>query len=401
LIEKDLAIPLMAADDFPQQHVVKSADTLFKDIVSLLKPSESEKLWWILLDAAASFPREGRQEAIQRWHVALRANGGSAVVISDISQRLKAHAQGRAYLIDGVETAFNSAQMALFVEGLFRFLSSVQSDPQLSQKCTIRLFIRTDLVRRAVENVEQQIEGRHLILSWDTESILNFALSRISDLDWFRTKFPDITQRLRSDRARLEKGAVPESECNEFLLSVFPAKLRRNNLLTLTFLKDYFSEGIGDSASFYPRIYDTFLRSIADPRMIGQKAVRMPQIEDGRVSQPLIIAAHDFASKEYLNQVVAELKNLVQLSSDPKRNEDHVELLISAFSGLPTPFEFDKCLQQVIPRFDEHPQVTRDSIREALQLMKQVGIFEDRPGFAGWWRVGRLFKTALGMKYVR
>jgi tetraacyldisaccharide-1-P 4'-kinase len=127
----------------------------------------------------------------------------------------------------------------------------------------------------------------------------------------------------------------------------------------------------------------------------------MNQIEEDRVAQPLIIAAHDYASKEYLNQVVAELKNLVQLSANPKQNEDFVEVLISAFSGLPTPFEFDKCLNQVLPRFEEHATVSRDRIRDALQLMKQVGIFEERPGYAGWWRVGRLFKTALGMKYVR
>jgi hypothetical protein len=127
----------------------------------------------------------------------------------------------------------------------------------------------------------------------------------------------------------------------------------------------------------------------------------MNQIEDERVAQPLVIAAHDYASKEYLNQVVAELKNLVQLSTDPNENEDLVEVLISAFSGLPTPFELDKCLNAVVPRFEEQGKVSRDRVRDALQLMKRVGIFEERPGYAGWWRVGRLFKTAVGMKYVR
>jgi hypothetical protein len=401
LIEQKLAIPLLVADDFPDQDVIKSADPMLKDITAQLGPADGEKLWWILLDATAAHSREKRREALGDLLKKLKEIGSAAVVINEISQRVKTQTQGHAYLIDGVETAFNSTQMATFVEGLFRFLSSVQSDAQLAQSFIVRLFIRTDLVRRAVENVEQQIEGRSLILSWDTQSILNFALSRISELEWFREKFPASTDQLRQHIDRLEKGAVPEAECNDFLLSIFPMKIRRNNLLTLTFLKDYFSEGIGDSASFYPRIYDTFLRSIAEPSMIGPKAARMDQIEDHRVAQPLIIAAHDYASKEYLNQVVAELKNLVQLSQDPKTNEDLVEVLISAFSGLPTPFEFDKCLNEVVPRFAEHGTVSRDRIREALQLMKRVGIFEERPGYAGWWRVGRLFKAALEMKYVR
>ncbi len=376
LIEQGLAIPLLVADDFPDQEVVKSADPMLKDITAQLGSADGEKLWWILLDATAAHPREGRRDALSEWLKKLKESGSSAVVISEISQRARTQSQGHAYLIDGVETAFNSIQMATFVEGLFRFLSSVQSDGQLAQSLIIRLFIRTDLVRRAVENVEQQIEGRSLILSWDTQSILNFALSRISELNWFRDEFPACTDQLRGQIDRLEKGAVPEGECNEFLLSIFPTKIRRNNLLTLTFLKDYFSEGIGDSASFYPRIYDTFLRSIADPSMIGPKAARMNQIDDNRIAQPLIIAAHDYASKEYLNQVVAELKNLVQLSIDPKTNEELVEVLISAFSGLPTPFEFDKCLNEIVPRFEEHGKVSRDRVRDALQLMKRVGIFE-------------------------
>lgn len=127
----------------------------------------------------------------------------------------------------------------------------------------------------------------------------------------------------------------------------------------------------------------------------------MEQIEDGRVAQPLIIAAHDYASKEYLNQVAAELKNLVELSSDPKENDDLVGALIRSFTGLPTPFDFDKCLDKVLSLVSPNDKVSRESVREALQSMKKVGIFEDRPGYPGWWRVGRLFKTALKMKYVR
>jgi len=399
LAEKQLATPLLVAEDFPDKDAFTSADPTLKDVAAHLALGEAEKFWWILLDTVATYPAGTRREALAAWLSRIIESKAAAISISQISRRILDQGVEGAYLIDGVETAFSSTQMASFVEGLFRFLSSVQSDAQLAQKVTIRLFIRTDLVRRAVENVEQQIEGRSLVVSWDTQSILNFALSRICELDWFRQQFPEPTNKLATELDRLAEGAVPESECNEFLLSIFPNKIRRNNLLTLTFLKDYFSEGVGESASFYPRIYDTFLRSLATPSLIGSKAGRMDQMEDGRVAQPLIIAAHDYASKEYLNQVAAELKYLVLLSE--KDNESRVESLITSFSGLPTPFKFEQCLGQVHASIELHYQIDRDRVRDALQLMKQVGIFEDRPGYPGWWRVGRLFKTALGMKYVR
>lgn len=401
LAERQLGIPLLVADDFPSAEVILSSDPTLKDLAGLLPAVEAEKLWWILLDSVANSEASGRHQAFGAWLENIRASSSHVVSVSEIVRRLKDAQERRVYLIDGVETAFNSTQMTTFVEGLFRFLSSVQSDAQLSQKVTIRLFIRTDLVRRAVENVEQQIEGRSLRLSWDTQSILNFALSRICELEWFRRHFGDTAAKLDNELDRLANGAVSEPECNDFLLEVFPGKIRRNNLLTLTFLKDYFSEGQGENASFYPRIYDTFLRSIANPSIIGGKAARIQQIEDGRVAQPLIIAAHDYASKEYLNQVAAELANLVQLSEHPKENQDRVESLITSFGGLQTPFEVEACVDAVSASLRPQFSIERERVREALQLMKQVGIFEDRPGFPGWWRAGRLFKNALGMKYIR
>jgi hypothetical protein len=402
LVDQKKAFPLLVADDFIDDEMIKSGESTLKDIASLLNSNEAEKFWWILLHTAVVAEEGTRRERLIKWLRRLQGGGPQAISIAEIHDSVLEKAQRRGYVIDGVETAFNSSQMSDFVEGLFRFLSSVQSDAKLSQKLTIRLFIRTDLVSSAVENVEQQIEGRELRLSWNTQSILNFALSRISELSWFRKQFKRTTDKLRADVERLAQGAVPIEECNEFLLEMFPIKLRRNNLLTLTFLKDYFSEGVGDSASFYPRIYDTFLRAIAEPlNVLESRGKGQPQIEDGRVSQLLIIAAHDYASKEYLKQVAAELKNLIELSDDPKDNDKLIDSLIGSFAGLPTPFEFDKCLSQISSKISSNSEVSKDKVRNALQSMKRVGIFEDRPGYPGWWRVGRLFKTALGMKYVR
>jgi hypothetical protein len=402
LVEQQRGTPLLVADDFPDPSAIVSSDLVLKDLADLLFAQHAgEKLWWVLLDSVSHESGRPARQMLQAWLETVKNGSSSMISANDIATRIKNRSQNHVYLIDGVETAFNSNQMNIFVEGLFRFLNSAQSDAQLAQKLTVRLFIRTDLVRFAVENVEQQVEGRSLRLSWDTQSILNFALSRICDLDWFRSNFRDTATKLDAALARLEQGAVPESECNDVLLEIFPSKLRRNNLYTLTFLKDYFSEGVGDSASFYPRIYDTFLRSIADPSLMGVATTRVTQIGDGRVAQPLIIAAHDYASKEYLTQVAAELKNLLRLSTNPSDNQVRVERLLEAFGGLATPFQLEQCLPQVHGKLSDSFEISREDVRDAMQQMKRVGIFEDRPGYPGWWRAGRLFKNALGMKYVR
>jgi hypothetical protein len=402
LVEENLGTPLLVADDFPVANVIVSSDPTLKDLADLLLAQQAgEKLWWILLQCVSAQSGQPVHAALRGWLDKVRQGGSAAISVSDIAAGLQNGPNRRVYLIDGVETSFNSAQMTTFVEGLFRFLSSIQSNPQISQKLTVRLFIRTDLVRFAVENIEQQIEGRSLQLSWDTQSILNFALSRICELDWFRSHFSTTTAELDSDLDRLAQGAMPETECNEILLKIFPIKLRRNNLYTLTFLKGYFSEGVGESASFYPRIYDTFLRSIADPSLMGGAASRMQQLEDNHVAQPLIIAAHDYASKEYLTQVAAELKNLLRLSDQPSENQVRVERLIEAFAGLTTPFELEPCVTQVYNTLTNMFNIEKERVRDAMQQMKRVGIFEDRPGYPAWWRAGRLFKNSLGMKYVR
>ncbi len=402
LAEMNRGRPLLVADDFPKADGVLSSDPGFKDLTDLIPESESEKLWWVLLDAVNDAPTGlPRQDLLKPWLQKLRNPSPTAVLISEISERIQRSNTPRVFLIDGVETAFNSTKMGAFVEGLFRFLSAIQSNSQLSQRVTVRLFVRTDLARRAAENVEQQIEGRYLTLSWDTQTILNFALTRICGLDWFITNFRSTTENIQGQIDRLTDGAVPENECNAFLLEIFPEKIRRNNLLTLTFLKDYFSEGLGESASFYPRIYDTFLRSIAEPAMISPTGKSLLQIENGRVAQPLIVAAHDYASKEYLKQVAAELKYLLRLSNQPQENQELVDNLIEAFRGLPTPFELEECVLQVSAKLSDSFSIRTEIIRDSLQQMKRVGIFEDRPGYAGWWRAGRLFKNALGMKYVR
>ncbi len=402
LVEEGHGSTLLSAEDDGIGGSISSADPTFLDIAAYLFNNDApEQLWWIALDCALRPVGTDISECLNEWLTKLSVSGPSSVRSSEIARRIFELEEPRVFLIDGVETAFTSVQMPVFVRGLFRFLALIQANAQIASKITIRLFLRTDLVQFGSENVEQQVDGRSLTLSWDTQSILNFALTRIAALPWFRENFTAAISDIEKRAALLAEGEVTTDECGEILLKVFPTNFRRNNLLTLTFLKTYFSEGEGDTASFYPRIYDAFLRGIDRPSLIGPSAVRLPQIEDGHVGQQLIVKAHDYASEQYLQQVAAELRNLVRLSDDAKENARRVEVLLPTFRGLPTPFNVVNCLNDVHARLSIEFDVDRDAVKSALDEMKRVGIFEDRPGWSGWWRAGRLFKNALGMKYVR
>ena len=286
----------------------------------------------------------------------------------------------------------------MFSEGLFKFLSAIQNNPKIQDRVTVRLFLRTDLARHAFQNIEQQISGRVIYLSWDTQSIFNFVLSRITGLPWFRQEFPNTVAELQSNEQLLVAGNLPVDECDRLLCQVFPQKIRRNNLLTLTFLKTYFSDSAGEAATYYPRIYDRFLQLIDNPTDLGRQFATAPKLERSHVSQALIFAAHERAARDYLEQVEAELVYLLQLAQDHSLNVQRVKELLQAFAGLSTPFNVDNCLQQLGSKLQG---VSESEIRAALVQMRDIGIFEVRPGFANQWRVGRLFKASLGMKYVR
>lgn len=235
-------------------------------------------------------------------------------------------------------------------------------------------------------------------MSWDTQSILNFVLSRVTALPWFVQNFPDTVAELQGHQQLLVAGNLAEDECDRLLCQIFPQKIRRNNLLTLTFLKTYFSDSAGEAATYYPRIYDRFLHLINNPADLGRQFAAAPRLEEGHVSQALIFAAHERAAKDYLEQVQAELVYLLQLADGYSLNAQRVKELLQAFSGLPTPFNLDACLQLLGTKLQD---ISESKIRAALVQMRDVGIFEVRPGFANQWRVGRLFKASLGMKYVR
>jgi hypothetical protein len=112
--------------------------------------------------------------------------------------------------------------------------------------------------------------------------------------------------------------------------------------------------------------------------------------------------AYDEASSEFINETKQELTFLLSLKyskGSPSKEDDQARVarFVSAFDGLSTPFEYDQLVDELVNR----TSFTELSVRESLRQMKAIRMFEDRPGFAGWWRVGQLYKTGLRMKYVR
>jgi MinD-like ATPase involved in chromosome partitioning or flagellar assembly len=401
LAVRRLGEPLVVASDFRAESGIPSSDGAFKDLADSLN-NDPEKFWWAILGSALEIPsfpsREKLLASLNGFAERARLNGVNSIKIKDIISLAVQQSSKRVFLIDGIETAFLSSRLLVYLEALFKFLLSLQNDPKFDGKVMVRLFLRTDLARRAFQNVEQQITGRVIYLSWDTQSILNFVLSRIAALPWFTKAFPETVQKIHNQQDILISGNLSVEECDSLLSEVFPQKIRRNNLLTLTFLKTYFSDSASETTTYYPRIYDRFLQLINDPTDLGRQFTNISKLEEGRVSQSLIFAAHERAAKDYLQQVEAELVYLLQLAQDYSKNSHRVKELLQAFAGLPTPFNLDTCVQDLRSKLQG---VSEAEIRAALVQMREVGIFEERPGYAGEWRVGRLFKASLGMKYVR
>ena len=126
-----------------------------------------------------------------------------------------------------------------------------------------------------------------------------------------------------------------------------------------------------------------------------------PFTTDRRLNSSLLNRAYDEASTEFISETKQELVHLLSLSFKTRSPSDgdqaKVTKFISAFDGLSTPFQLDELVAKLISR----TPFTEASIRESLRRMKALRMFEDRPGYAGWWRVGQLYKMGLRMKYVR
>ena len=148
---------------------------------------------------------------------------------------------------------------------------------------------------------------------------------------------------------------------------------------------------------YYPRVFDEFIRLIpADLK--DQSGTNVPPVDaDAKIHQTRIFRAHESAAESYLEGLKQELAYVVDLSDDFAQNQNLIDKLLSGFDGLQTPFQIEKRVDELA----SSTGIPAESVRSALEKMKDVGMFEARPDYPGEWRAGRLFKSSLRMKYVR
>lgn len=403
LVIRRLAEPLFAAADFTEGGM-KSQGPAQTQLLAACD-GDYKSFWWALLHLAMETSTTTDADELQAKvdaFCALSPEERRAKTTEFASVRQFAHRrrERRYFLIDGIETAVSAANLRRFIEELLLFMLAIQSDSRLSSAVLVRLFLRTDLLRNATQNVEQQTSQRKLNLRWEQDGIFNFVLSRIECIGWFNTNFPVACDAIRVKLDTIRAGRLDSSEYKRLLLAVFPEKLRRNNIQTITFLETYFSDAGGDNlegASFYPRLFEAFLDQIADVA-IRRAEKGLPAIDNGRVSHAVVLEAHVSASTAFIAEVTQELYGLLELDDIEPENRRLVDALVAALEGRPTPFAVDTLVEELRAAIDV---VEARKIRDALQRMREIGIFESRPGYAGQWRAGRLYKSALKMKYVR
>jgi hypothetical protein len=402
LAEASLGEPLIVDPNTTLSLGIKSASPELVQAASLFG-DQPMALWWHLLSAALENPRTSARELTAAFSSEIRTTIPTDPVklVLDKCRRWPK----RVFLLDGLETAFTANKIFQFLESLFLFLQIVESDSRLSERIQIKLFLRTDLAQHGYQNIEQQLHGRTIYLSWDTQKIFNFVLSRIVRLEWFKEAFPSLVTDIWNRYAHVLEGNLSVTDCESLLMNAFPSRLSRNNLATKTFLKTYFADtardrpgaSTSDTLRYYPRIFDKFLEVISDPKRADNASFHAPRLDkDNRINQALIFFAHEAAAADYLEQLRSELNYLINFSADPNENAEKVKALLTAFDGLKTPFTLDEHVDALARRTN----IDRNEIRKAMQSMRSMGLFEDRPG-SEEWRVGRLFKSALRMKYVR
>lgn len=397
LYRAKLGEPLLVASDYNEAGL-PSLSGAFHTLLKIAD-GDFEKFWWLLLRLgveAKNSEQNTLADAVNNLESS-QVDLESYATPGSIEKLVRGIEGKRVFLIDGVETAVPAADLRRFVESLFRFIGTIQYNQILAEKLTVRLFLRSDLSTGAVQNVEQQIEGRVVYLRWDKTAILNFALGRIASLEWYREEFSDVCKKIDKLESQIEKGAVFDDDAEALLLEIFPASLERNRLKTTTFFSTYFSDAgseTDEKASFYPRLFDVFLRKVVE---FANAEYRGKTLKDKRLISTLVLKAYDVATESFINEVRTELYNLLTLDDADDRNRNMVDRLINSFSDEPTPFVVDI----MIDKLAEKIKLPKEKIRESLEDMKAIGMFENRQGYSGSWRTGRVYKAGLKMKYVR
>ena len=392
--------PLFAASDY--KHGGLPSQSIYSNELLECCKANFENFWWELLNIVLSVNCDPMQIVPElKSRLTHYRTPGEQIPSRklDLYSQIKDITTPIILLIDGVETAVNSKETKSFVESLFRFLSTIQNDSALGDKLQFRLLIRPDL-SVGIQNIEQQIAGRKVDLRWDEDAIFNYMLAEIERIDWFNTNFKSATKTIASEKSAVKEARLTREAYEPIIHQIFPIKIRRNNLLTMTFLRTYFSDSVSESdkrSSFYPRVIGSFLEFMTDMCKAGPADALDT---DGKVSHSIILAAFDKATQGFIDEIKQELHFALNLASDQNANQSLVDELIISLAGMQTPFILDDCIDKLEIKL-QSSGVTSKLLRDALRQMKDMGIFEIHPSDPRKWRAGRLFKEALRMKYVR
>jgi MinD-like ATPase involved in chromosome partitioning or flagellar assembly len=399
MVERRLAEPMLSAADFPYGGLLSVSPQQERLLDAC--GGDFKKFWWALLgiclESSAHADAAEWDILVDRWCLLpedeRNQRSSSYYIVKNYQSSPR-----RIFLIDGIETAVTSSKLRPFVEELLRFMLTIQSDSKLSSFVFVRLFIRSDLLHASAQNIEQQTSSRKLELYWDSDSIFNFVLARIEQSVWFNENFGDACARIGERLDDIRAGRLRSDEYEPLLLAIFPHKLRRNNIQTITFLDTYFSDAGGENkagASFYPRLFEQFVSEVENiSRNCADKGE--PFIEDERLVHTIVLSAHAKAAQSFTEGVTQELSVSLELDDEQSRNMQLVKALVNSFEGLSTPFKFEPTVFKASTSLGG---LDVNKIRAAMQRMRDVGIFETHPKRPGEWRAGRLYKAALRMKF--
>ncbi|MFL1528901.1 tyrosine-protein kinase family protein [Pseudomonas sp. O230] len=398
-VERGIGLPLLSPSEYGEidASIPNSSDTYIKAILNNINENY-EVFWWALISARLEAERSNSQyktilQGYARLSYEQLSQTASPLHVVDKLRNRKIN-----LLVDGLETAVPSTKLKSFVEGILLCMNTVQNSSDFRQRLSIRLFIRVDLAIGS-QNIEQQTSGRKIDLYWDEQAQMNYALACIASNSWVQKNFPDTIKEIEKHKQDICLGKLLTEDCEAFLLQIFPDNLRRSNIKTITFIKTYFRDASSQDnehlATFYPRLFLNFITSLFS----HLEKLKSPFDENGKIEQSSIFESYDTAATNFINDAKQELAHAITLDPELSENLRQVNLLLDALKGKATPFTLDSLAQKICK--DIGSSITEESIKGALRTMKDMGFFEQTPKDVSKWRAGRVYKSALKMKFVR
>lgn len=306
----------------------------------------------------------------------------------------------RVFLIDNIELGFDLEEFKFVIPGLFKALSHIETETQISSKFHFRLFLRSDLVNVGVtQNLEQQLSKKRIDLFWTEKEALNLFLTQLCAQEHVKKKFSNFVDSVLDPELnkKLIRGSVDVEHCLSLLKEVFPEKItddKARPVLLKNFFINYFSDGGFDEKNsqkvFYPRLFVTFSEEL------DKYLVMEDSIENGRVDIKLPYKIHEKISEEFLVQVTQEIKTIVKFSG----NKITVTEFLNCFKGQSTPFDPEILAELISKELWKNDHLKhRNEVKKALESLKMIGVLEGHPKNREDWRASRLFKYALKMKW--